>query len=115
MSSPINTVWVDTLVAQIDAVPDCQTMQQAIDQVNAMIAAQLAALAAQLLQLAEMLIAPTNLAQVVAYLAKQVAIYLALYNQVLATQAALLLAQARINQAINRKIRQLNCTIEIQL
>lgn len=107
----INTAWVDNVVAEINAVPDCRALQQAIDQITAMINAQLAAIAAQLLALAGLMVVPTNLATCISWIQSQINLYTSLYNQALATQAALLLAQIRIIAAINNKIANLNCSI----
>ncbi len=107
----INTAWIDNLTAQINAAPDCRALQQVVNQVQAIMQAQLDAVADQIERLAEMIIAPTNLTQVIAYLAKVAGMYEAQYAQALATQAALLAAYTNLLAAIDNKIASLNCTI----
>ena len=107
----INTAWVVNLTAQINAVPDCRSLQQLINQIDAMMQAQLADLEAQIAALANLIIAPTNLPQVIAFLGHLTTVYQAQYAQALATQAALIAAYADLLTAINNKIASLNCTI----
>lgn len=107
----INTAWVNNLVDQINAVPDCNTLQQAIDKVIAIINEQLAQLQRQIEELALMIIPVTNLTQVLDFIKKQIAFYQAQYLQALAMQAALMAAYAQLINAINAKIAALHCSI----
>lgn len=107
----INTAWVDTLTAQINAVPDCRSLQQLINQIDAMMQEQLNNLIAQIENLSLLIIAPTNLTQVISYIGNLVAQYELQYAQALAMQAALIAAYTNLLTAINDKIANLSCTI----
>lgn len=107
----INTEWVDNLVAQVNAVPDCNTLQKAIDKVIEIINEQLLQLQKQIEELILMILPVTNLTEVLDFIKKQIAYYQAMYLEALAMQAALMAAYARLVSAINAKIAALHCTI----
>ena len=111
--SVINTAWVDNVVTEIDAVPDCATLAVVVAQLEVSLQKQLDAATAQIAALLPLTTVPTNLAQVLAFATAQQAFYLAMYNQAIATEAALVIASARISGALASKISSLHCTLTL--
>lgn len=109
--TPINLEWAHNLVEVINAVPDCNTLQQAINKVLKVIEEQLKQVLKQIEELALMITPVGNLAQALDFIRKQIAWFQQQYIQAIAMQAALMAAYAEIVAAVNAKISALNCLI----
>lgn len=109
--TPINVQWAHNLVEVINAVPDCNTLQQAINKVLKVIEDQLKQVLKQIEELALMITPVGNLAQALDFIRKQIAWFQQQYIQALAMQAALMAAYAEIVAAVNAKIAALQCLI----
>ena len=113
MATPVNTVWVDNLVAQIDAVPDCLALQRLVGEIQSKMLQQMNANQELLTYLQAIKDPPTNLSEALALLSKLCGSFGTQYNNALATQAALQMAYARLLTSINSKVSHMSCQITV--
>lgn len=113
MADPVNTAWVDNLVDQINAAPDCLALQRLIGEVQTMMFQQMQANQDMITLLEAVRHPPTNLSEALALLSKLCDGFGAQYNKALATQMALQMAYTRLTTAISSKISSMSCQITI--
>jgi hypothetical protein len=107
----INTAWINNITKQIDAIPDCASLQALIDQVVAQMNAQIAGMERQVEALLPLITIPTSLGEVISFCTAQVSFYLAQYDQALAAEIALVAAYTNLISAMTTKISELKCSI----
>jgi hypothetical protein len=107
----VNTAWLHNLKEQIDAIPDCRSLNKLIaflrDKFNQLIEDLLN----QISKLVGMIVPPTSLAKVIKYLKNLATQYLGPYLMAIRQLAQIIKAFAEILQAIQSKLANLHCSI----
>ena len=107
----VNTAWLHNLKEQIDAIPDCRSLNKLIaflrDKFNQLIEDLLN----QIAKLVGMIVPPTSLAKVIKYLKNLATQYLGPYLMAIRQLAQIIKAFAEILQAIQNKLANLHCSV----
>jgi hypothetical protein len=107
----VNTAWLHNLKEQIDAIPDCRSLNKLIaflrDKFNQLIEDLLN----QISKLVGMIVPPTSLAKVIKYLKNLATQYLGPYLMAIRQLAQIIKAFAEILQAIQNKLANLHCSV----
>jgi hypothetical protein len=112
-TSYVNTDWVNTVTKQIDQIPDCAALAELIQKVEAVIKAQLEAMLQQIADLAKLAIPPTNLKKLIKWAKEHCAKYMEMYMNAVATYTALVKAYGDLLTAIQNKLNNLKCNIQM--
>lgn len=110
--SATNTEWVKNLKKQIDAIPDCASLDKLIQEVKDIFTKQISDAASEIAKLAGLIVPPTSLPKVIKYLKNLATQYLAPYQQAVQKQAELIKAYGEVLKAIEDKRNNLHCSLK---
>ncbi len=105
----VNTVWIDNLTAQVNAVPDCAALEQLVGAIQSVMEAQIQAAVDQIAALAPLQITVGNPTQVMEFVNALKGFYVTQYATAVAQQAALIAAYTDLLAALDAKKTALNC------
>lgn len=107
----INVKWVDGVIKEIEAIPDCKALENLLKHLVAQMQEQIDSLIAQLEKAAGLALPPTSLPKVIKYLKNLAGKYYAEYIETLQALAEVTAAMTRLLAAIEAKKSSLTCNI----
>ena len=110
----VNLTWLNNLKEQIDAIPDCRSLNKLIEKLREKFQELIEDLLNQISKLVGMIIPPTSLAKVIKYLKNLATQYLGPYLMAIRQLAQIIKAFAEILQAVQNKLANLHCSITPQ-
>ena len=110
--SSVNTEWLKNLKKQIDAIPDCRSLDKLVQQAKEIFAKQIEDATNEIAKLAGLIVPPTSLSKIIKYLKNLANYYLGPYQQAIQKQAELIKAFGEVLKAIEEKRNNLHCSLK---
>jgi len=110
--SSVNTEWLKNLKKQIDAIPDCRSLDKLVQQAKEIFAKQIDDATNEIAKLAGLIVPPTSLSKIIKYLKNLANYYLGPYQQAIQKQAELIKAFGEVLKAIEEKRNNLHCSLK---
>ena len=107
----INVKWVDGVIKEIEAIPDCKALEKLLKHLVEQMQEQIDSLIAQLEKAAGLALPPTSLPKVIKYLKNLAGKYYAEYIETMQALVEVTAAMTRLLAAIEAKKASLTCNI----
>jgi len=107
----INTQWLKNLKEQIEAIPDCKSLNKLIAWLKEMFMELIEDILEQIAKLVGMVLPPTSLAKIIKYLKNLATQYLGPYLAAIRQMVMMIKAFAEVLKAIQDKLANLHCSI----
>ena len=107
----INTQWLKNLKEQIEAIPDCKSLNKLIAWLKEMFMELIEDILEQIAKLVGMVLPPTSLAKIIKYLKNLATQYLGPYLAAIRQMVIMIKAFADVLKAIQEKLANLHCSI----
>jgi hypothetical protein len=107
----VNTAWLNNLKEQINAIPDCNSLNKLIAWMKEMFQELIDNIVNQIAKLVGLIIPPTSLSKIIKYLKNLATQYLGPYLAAIRQLAQMIKAFAEVLAAIQNKLANLHCSI----
>lgn len=107
----VNTAWLNNLKEQINAIPDCQSLNKLIAWLKEQFQELIDDIVNQISKLVGLIIPPTSLSKIIKYLKNLATQYLGPYLAAIRQLAQMIRAFAEVLAAIQNKLANLHCSV----
>jgi hypothetical protein len=109
--SYLNPNYTTNIIAQINNVPDCQTLETLItNEIQVYFQSLLSSVQNDISKLLPLKSVPTNLSEVISWITTYINLVNNQYTKLVATEAEIIVAYGQIITAITNKIASMSCT-----